>query len=381
MSDELHSILGVIYDSIADESGWTPALNAVTDSFDSVVSNIFLRPPDKELFLVDTITGADPDSAQAYREISHLDVRWPVSLQNIGKIINDVEVFQNGEYENSLVYNELFRHFQMRYSMTTVLPVTQGLVGGFALMRETSMGGYSLEEVRRLELILPHLSRGLALQRRMLELQARADDLVAALNGLPTAGIILTARRKVICMNRQAEALFANPAIKDGLAISRQHLQARRADDTNRLTEVISLAAQQADGHFLPGSGPVPVITIPRAGHLPLELLAVPLRPRYDIRTETNAHARVLVLIYDPERRPTIDHHLVEGLFDLTSSEAFIAARLAEGLSLKEIAAMRRCSLSTVRTHLKHIFMKTNTSRQGELVQIILTSPALCWDP
>lgn len=373
---DLSALLGIIYDTITDQSGWTPALNALSEYLGSVVGNVFLRPPDKELFLIDTITGADPEGAQVYREISHLDVRWPASLMNIGKVINDVEAFQNGEYENSLVYNELFRHFHMRYSMTAVLPVTQGLVGGLAIMREERMGYYSPQEVENLTLILPHISRCLAIQRRMQELEERADDLVAALDGLPTAGIILTAKRKIVCMNRQAEELLKGPGFK----VSREHLHAELSSDTNRLEEVVTTAARQADGQFHPIAGPIPLIRIPRVGQSSLEVLAIPLRPRYLLRTDTEAHARVLLLVYDPERRPTLNHALLEQLFDLTPSEAFIAARLAEGLSINEIAAIRQSSVSTIRTHVKRIFMKTGATRQGELVQMILISPALVWN-
>lgn len=135
----------------------------------------------------------------------------------------------------------------------------------------------------------------------------------------------------------------------------------------------MSLADSTVDGALAPPQ----VVTVPRASQLPLEVLAVPLRPRYNLRQRTGGHSRVLLLIYDPELRPTLDGGLLEKLFDLTSTEAFVAARLAEGHSIKEIAALRRCSSTTVRTHIKRIFVKTQTSRQAELVQLILTSPAI----
>lgn len=53
--DNLSAILGSIYDSVGSENGWDEALLTITKSFDSVVSNVFLRPPDQELYLVDTI--------------------------------------------------------------------------------------------------------------------------------------------------------------------------------------------------------------------------------------------------------------------------------------------------------------------------------------
>ncbi len=132
-----------------------------------------------------------------------------------------------------------------------------------------------------------------------------------------------------------------------------------------------------ADGIIEAPTPPPPVVEISRKAKLPLEALAVPLRPRYGIRQHTGQSARALLMIYDPEARPTIGPALLERLFDLTATEAFVAARLAEGMSITEIAQMRRCSRSTVRTHVKRIFQKTHTNRQGELVQLILTSPAI----
>ncbi|QED27106.1 hypothetical protein FRD01_07595 [Microvenator marinus] len=369
--DNLSAILGSIYDSVGSENGWDEALLTITKSFDSVVSNVFLRPPDQELYLVDTIVGADPDGADAYREISHLDVRWPVSLQNIGKIINDVEVFQNGEYENSLVYNELFRQYEMRYSMTTVMPVGEGLVAGFALMRERVMGGYRPEEVQRLEGILPHLGRALSLQAKFNELERQVGDLSIAMEGLRTAAIILTEERKILCLNRKARRLLEN----GGLVSSRQTLRAERPGDTNALEAMIHHAVQEANGDFELGVGPTPVLTIARQGRQAIHVMAAPLRPKFSMRAAQTS-ARVMLLIYDPEQAVELEEDMVAALFGLTHTEAFVASKLAQGLSIEQVASLRRCSAATVRTHLKRVFSKTGVNRQSELVQLVLSSPA-----
>jgi DNA-binding CsgD family transcriptional regulator len=47
-----------------------------------------------------------------------------------------------------------------------------------------------------------------------------------------------------------------------------------------------------------------------------------------------------------------------------------------QGRSLDEASEELHVSISTVRTHLKRIFSKTGTSRQGELVKLLLTSVA-----
>lgn len=154
----------------------------------------------------------------------------------------------------------------------------------------------------------------------MQELEARADDLVAALDGLPTAGFLLTATRKIACMNRQAEDLL---------------------------------------------TGPIPIIRIPWVGQRALEALAIPPRPRYVLRSDTDAHARVLLLVYDPERRPTMLVGLVS-LPGMMTSQTLVGTKPIEAVTYQILiifmiacaAAMGGITLCLlafrISTHLEH---------------------------
>ena len=61
----------------------------------------------------------------------------------------------------------------------------------------------------------------------------------------------------------------------------------------------------------------------------------------------------------------------------LTAAEAEIAVLLAEGCTVREIAATTGRGYSTVRTHLKHIFTKLGSSRQFEVAQTVLALSSL----
>ncbi len=61
-------------------------------------------------------------------------------------------------------------------------------------------------------------------------------------------------------------------------------------------------------------------------------------------------------------------------LFCLTPGEARLAKCLGEGLSLREAAAEFGVSVNTVRMQLRHVFAKTGTRRQLDLVRLILGS-------
>jgi DNA-binding CsgD family transcriptional regulator len=82
--------------------------------------------------------------------------------------------------------------------------------------------------------------------------------------------------------------------------------------------------------------------------------------------------ANALVMIIDPEREPEPPKTLIRRLFGLTNAEADVALRVMSSDGLKPIAADLALSRETINTHLQHIFEKTDTHRQAELVRLLL---------
>jgi DNA-binding CsgD family transcriptional regulator len=64
-------------------------------------------------------------------------------------------------------------------------------------------------------------------------------------------------------------------------------------------------------------------------------------------------------------------------LYGLSQIESNLAVALARGATVKECAEGRGVSIETVRWQLKQVFAKTRTSRQPELIRLVLTGPAL----
>jgi DNA-binding CsgD family transcriptional regulator len=76
----------------------------------------------------------------------------------------------------------------------------------------------------------------------------------------------------------------------------------------------------------------------------------------------------VVAIITDPEKQIRVLPELLEHLYGLTRREAAVAAKLADGKSVEDLAHELGISYETARTHLRRIFDKTGTSRQSELV-------------
>jgi DNA-binding CsgD family transcriptional regulator len=87
------------------------------------------------------------------------------------------------------------------------------------------------------------------------------------------------------------------------------------------------------------------------------------------------ARGHALLVLIDPARDKTaIEPHLLEALFGLTPAEARVVGHLATGLALEQVCALLGISVATGRTHLRHVFDKTGTERQGELISLVLSS-------
>ncbi len=121
----------------------------------------------------------------------------------------------------------------------------------------------------------------------------------------------------------------------------------------------------------------------PLGGSVRIEELAQAPRPvRNSSERPLIAHIRTfpglegeavgLLILVDLDERPTPDCAILQAVFGLTKAEARLACELACGDTIEDIAEEHGVSISTARVQLKSIFAKTGTSRQAELVALLI---------
>ena len=87
---------------------------------------------------------------------------------------------------------------------------------------------------------------------------------------------------------------------------------------------------------------------------------------------------RAILFITDPEEATIIHREGLHQDFGLTPAEARFRGEVLKAGGLQATADRLGISLTTARTHLAHVFDKTGTRRQAELVRLILQSqPAI----
>ena len=106
-------------------------------------------------------------------------------------------------------------------------------------------------------------------------------------------------------------------------------------------------------------------------GKLSLTLHISPVVHRADFGAQRIA---ALVLIVDPGQQLQVDPTQLATLLGLTRAESQVAAALAEGHTVRDIAVSTHRTQAAVRWHVRQLHRKLGVSRQVDLVRLVLTT-------
>lgn len=191
------------------------------------------------------------------------------------------------------------------------------------------------------------------------------ESATAVLNRLPMGVILVTAASQVLFMNGKAKNYLDQ---EDGLTVDQNRICRASLNNENKqlsslLQNVLAHEGEEAtDGEF--------AMSVTRElKDTPLTVMVAP------IGTGIAGKGAVL-FVSDPSEPVELSIEAICGLYGLTPAEGRLALGLTNGYKLDDLAEEWSVSMHTVRSQLRQIFRKTDTSRQSELVKLILTGPA-----
>ena len=224
---------------------------------------------------------------------------------------------------------------------------------------------YGDQDVGLLQQLFPHFKRALQIQHRLDHAAVERASFAETVDHLLRGVFAFDSNGRLLWANRTGQELCRQA---DGLTIQKRNLMAALPAETQRLHQLIHHTVQMSNGASL-FCGDSLLVSRP-SGLRPYIVLVSPLRAgrgRLD-----NRQPAVVVFVSDPERMPEVPLDRLMRLYGLTRAEARLAQQLAGGLDLKEIAATTHRTLNTLRSQLKQVFQKTGTSRQAQLVRLVL---------
>ena len=281
------------------------------------------------------------------------------------RVVGITHLLTERERKTSPVYNEFLRRTEGQHGFNVRMDGPDALDIGMGFGDAVGTGGWSSVDVEIIERLLPHIRQFVRVRHALIRADARGAALTALLDNT-VVGVIYLGRRGVILeTNARAREILRRG---EGLSDRDGVLSGTVAADDVRLGKLLADA--------LPGRGRQPSsgsMTVERSLLLPRLVVHVnPLPARALDFGARNAVA--LVLLVDPGARAAIDADLVAATFRLTRAESQVAAALAEGNTVREIATATFRAESSVRWLVKQIHAKLGISRQADLVRLVLSA-------
>jgi DNA-binding CsgD family transcriptional regulator len=365
-AEELSLVIGDIYDASLDQALWPEAYRRIRD---------FLGGGTTSLVSQDAVTKAVDVHFMLGHEQQFLD-QFHEKYFKLNPIFPTV-MFLDIEQKNVLSDVLPIADFlQTRFSREWVKPQTfcdcalstveKSPVGCTVLMsmRRKDEGFFDDEIRRRFGLIIPHIRRSHVIGKVVETHQVKAAALADALDGLVSAMFIVDASARIVHAN-----------VSGNLMVSESNVM--RAP-SGRLHATDPVADQALQDIFTAAQG--------GDSELGKKGVAVPIRARDDERYI----AHVLPLTSGGRRKAGVSYGAVAALFvrkatldlpsppvaiaqafRLTQAELRVLFSLTEIGSVSEVAEVLGISEATVKTHLQHIFAKTGTGRQSDLVKLV----------
>jgi len=356
-----------IYDAAMNSTRWSAALEEISSAIGATGCAVLTTDPVHNEITVRS-SGADPASVTAYNEYFGVLDPSPSALDRVptGLVIPNEQLVDRSMLTRSEFFNEWADPFDYGDGAYAVLTRNRtGTSWICAAARAESEPFGTSERITLLQALVPHLQHAIALQARMCDIDRSQRDLMAALDSSPDGIAIVGQDGKVIHLNSVAEAIVARG---DGLCVRSGSLKAT----ISHLDRILDQAIQEALHGSISGPPSGRCIAVPRSGaQRSYVLRAVPIQTRDEGRPPS-----ALIVIADPQLEPVRDSDALRRLYGLTKTEAEVALRVLDGTGLAPIAEEMALSLATVRTHLQHVFDKTDTHRQAELVRLLLRGGA-----
>jgi DNA-binding CsgD family transcriptional regulator len=295
------------------------------------------------------------DDYKSYEQLTP-NIRIPriIELKSAG-FMNDHDLLPDEVIRTHPFYRDFMQPRGYGWVAGSVVQVPTGETLVFGVERHYSRGPVERHFIEALDTVRPHLARAALLSARLRLERARAMADALGMVGIPSA--VLQTSGRMIAANVEFEAMVP--------AVFRDHHSGLAINDAS--ADALLKSALGAR-RLAPRSFPIAA----SAERPPMIVHLLPVRGQAaDIFPATTSVMAVTPVV--PSMVPTAE--VLQGLFDLTPTEARVARQIGQGKSAKEAARVMGVGYETVRGHISAILGKTGLHRQTELATLLAGVP------
>ena len=369
--DRLLEAIRRVYDSATDAALWPACLTSIGRLLGGTSNNL-LYHDHRSNGGIQLAIGADPELYRLYREYGHAIDPWALALppgrHPPGSVVIGASVVDRTSLKRTEFYAAMGRRYECTRVVIGVLEASRHRIAAFSVNRGDRQEEFDSREARVVSILVPHLRRALAIQRRLGVLDNERAAIHEAVDQAALGIVLVDHRARPILVNGYAARLLRDT---DGLLIKNGSLTAAAPAAASHLQRALRSAIAVANGSAVEIDDAE--FVIPRStGRRPLYASVSPLGQRQWSDALPRRAAAGLFLV-DPELtvRPLNDR--LQALYSLTEAEARVAGALAAGHSAADIAERFGVSRETARSQIKRVFEKADVRSQSAFIRLVAT--------
>lgn len=365
-----------IYDAVLEPEGWQAVLEQAMALGGASSAALYVQNLETHRAELGVSIGVSGERETWLKFYNYYVFRNPVRIANLTLPVGEPTASNFLLSDKKFVELEYHRDFQSGvgcfYELAMHLIRDEHVVACFSLQRARKEGGFSARDVAFVKHLYPHLRRAMLLRRRLGDQTAATRSLEQAFHSLAAAVCLLDAGGRVLFMNAAAEQFVGagrSLRVKDGQLLP---VRSAQLGEWQRWLGAAGggagMDARGTDGRLVlhdPGGDPV------------VCLWASPFRVPAGQPDLRRTKACTAVFLSRPEAPVAVSPARLRDFFGLTAAESRALHGLVNGMTPAEIAAEAGLSPETIRAQIKSIFEKLDVHRQAELLQRVLTSPAV----
>ena len=356
-------LIAAIYDAIIEPSGWDEVVKRIVEATKSFSGGLYVHQADAAH--LSATCNVDPFYANAFVQHYYKISPFNAAAATIapGEVWAATSISQTDSFKASAFYNEFVRPQGWADFVAIGLLRAPKASGSLALQRSPDAIWVEPAGWQLLETLAPHLQRAVTIHDLLSRTRATTDSLGAAVAAAGFAVFLLTGDCRVVFANAKAEDLIRRGI---GLRYECGRLAAASPALTARLQALARQSASPKPGEAHAGG----TIELCRGENRPpLVAHVIPLAPNRTVAIFDLDRPAAAVFIVDPAADLGAQIQHFGARFGLAPAETRVLGEIIAGNGLPAAAARLKITELTARTHAKHIFAKTGTSRQTELIR------------
>lgn len=364
--DQLSELIGDIYDAAIDPALWQEVVGRAGHFVGGQVASIFSKSPLGGNGNVYYQSGIDPHYCKLYfdKYVKLDPATTGQYFAEVGQPVSISDLMPYDEFLETQFYKEWAKPQGLVDFVSAVLDKSATTAALFGVFRFECDGIVDDDTRQRMRLIAPHVRRAVLIGRLIDLKSAEAASFADMLDGMSSSMCLLDAAGRIVHANAACYRLLD---AGDPLFTIEGRIAARDMRIDQTLQDLVA-AARSGDAALGTRGIALPLTAQGGVHHVAHVL---PLTSGARRVAGRNYAATAAVFVRRVELEAPQAPEVIAKAFRLTPTELRVLLAIVEVGGVPQVSTVLGIAETTIKTHLRRLFVKTGAERQADLVKIV----------